>query len=96
MYPRKKHRRDCRLRGSGVPERQYDKGYAGEQQREVFGVSGTEINENYREYLKAYTRHYNRNKETYGGRKITEGEAKDHATVREVKAYYEEMEGRHK
>ena len=54
------------------------------------------MNENYREYLKAYTRHYNRNKETYGGRKITEGEAEDHATVREVKAYYEEMEGRQK
>lgn len=59
-------------------------------------MSGTEINENYREYLKAYTRHYNRKKEIYGGRKITEGEAEDHATVREVKAYYEEMEGRQK
>ena len=54
------------------------------------------MHENYREYLTAYTRHYNRNKETYGGRKITEGEAEDHATVREVKAYYEEMEGRQK
>lgn len=54
------------------------------------------MNENYREYLKAYTRHYNRNTEIYGGRKITEGEAEEHATVREVKAYYEEMEGRHK
>lgn len=59
-------------------------------------MSGTEINENYREYLQAYTRHYNRNKEIYGGRKITEGEAEEHATVREVKAYYEEMEGRQK
>ena len=59
-------------------------------------MSGEKVNENYREYLKAYTRHYNRNKETYRGRKITEGEAEDHATVREVKAYYEEMEGRHK
>lgn len=58
-------------------------------------MSGTEINENYREYLKSYTRHYNR-KEIYGGRKITEGEAEDHATVREVKSYYEEMEGRQK
>ena len=59
-------------------------------------MSGTETNENYKEYLKAYIRHYNRNKETYGGRKITEGEAEEHATVREVKAYYEEMEGRQK
>ena len=73
-----------------------DKRNAGEQQKEVFGVSGEKVNENYREYLKAYTRHYNRNKETYGGRKITEGEAEDHATVREVKSYYEEMEGRRK
>ena len=54
------------------------------------------MNENYREYLKSYTRHYNRNKETYGGRKITEEEAENHATVREVKSYYEEMERRHK
>ena len=96
MQSRKKYRRDCRLRGHGMPESKYDKGYAGEQQEEVFGVSGTEININYREYLKAYTRHYNRNKEIYGGRKITEGEAEEHATVREVKTYYEEMEGRHK
>lgn len=59
-------------------------------------MSGEKVNENYREYLKAYTRHYNRNTEIYGGRKITEGEAEEHATVREVKAYYEEMEGRHK
>ena len=59
-------------------------------------MSGTEINENYREYLKSYTRHYNRNKEIYGGRKITEGEAEEHATVREVKSYYEKMEGSHK
>lgn len=59
-------------------------------------MSGEKVNENYREYLKAYTRHYNRNKETYRGRKITEGEAEEHATVREVKAYYEEMEGRQK
>lgn len=59
-------------------------------------MSGTEINENYMEYLKSYTRQYNRNKETYGGRKITEGEAEKHATVREVKSYYEKMEGRHK
>lgn len=59
-------------------------------------MPGKEINENYREYLKAYTRHYNRNKEIYGGRKITEGEAEEHATVREVKDYYEEMEGRRK
>lgn len=57
-------------------------------------MSGTKINVNYREYLKAFTRHYNRNKETYGGRKITEGEAEEHATVREVKSYYEKMEGR--
>lgn len=48
MQSRKKHRRDGRLRGYWMPERQYDKGYAGEQQKEVFGVSGTEINENYR------------------------------------------------
>lgn len=96
MQSRKKYRRDCRLRGHGMPESKYDKGYAGEQQNEVFGVSGTEININYREYLKAYTRHYNRNKEIYGGRKITEGEAEEHATVREVKTYYEEMEGRDK
>lgn len=96
MRPCKKHRRDCRLRGYGMPESKYDKRNAGEQQKEVFGLSGTEINENYREYLKAYTRHYNRNEETYGGRKITEGEAEEHATVREVKAYYEEMEGRQK
>ena len=34
--------------------------------------------------------------ENYGGRKITEGEAEEHATVREVKSYYEEMEGRQK
>ena len=88
MQSRKKYRRDGRLRGSGMPERQYDKRNAGEQQKEVLGVSGTEINENYMEYLRAFTRHYNRNKEIYGGRKITEGEAKDHATVREVKAYY--------
>ena len=59
-------------------------------------MSGEKVNEDYREYLKAYTRHYNRNKETYGGRKITEKEAENHATVREVKAYYEEMEGRQK
>ena len=59
-------------------------------------MSETEINENYREYLKSYTGHYNRNTEIYGGRKITEGEAEEHATVREVKAYYEEMEGRQK
>ena len=59
-------------------------------------MSGEKVNENYREYSQAYTRHYNRNKETYRGRKITEGEAEDHATVREVKAYYKEMEGRHK
>lgn len=59
-------------------------------------MSGEKVNENYREYLKAYTRHYNRNKETYRGRKITEEEAENHATVREVKSYYEEMEGRHK
>ena len=96
MLQRKKYRRNCRLRGSGVPERQYDKGYAGEQQKEVLGLSGEEINENYRGYSQAFTRHYNRNKEIYGGRKITEGEAEDHATVREVKAYYEEMEGRQK
>ena len=74
----------------------YDKRDAGEQQKEVLGVSGEKVNENYREYLKAYTRHYNRNKETYKGRKITEEEAENHATVREVKAYYEEMERRHK
>ena len=96
MLPRKKHRRNGRLRGHWMPESKYDKGYAGEQQKEVFGVSGEKVNENYREYLKAYTRHYNRNKEIYGGRKITEGEAEEHATVREVKAYYEEMEGRQK
>ena len=59
-------------------------------------MSGEKVNENYMEYLKAYTRHYNRNKETYRGRKITEEEAENHATVREVKAYYEEMEGRQK
>lgn len=59
-------------------------------------MSGEKVNENYREYLKSYTRHYNRNTEIYGGRKITEGEAEEHATVREVKSYYEEMEGRHK
>ena len=96
MQSRKKHRRDGRLRGYGMPESKYDKRNVGEQQKEVLEVSGTEINENYREYLKAYTSHYNRNKEIYGGRKITEGEAEDHATVREVKAYYEEMEGRQK
>ena len=96
MQSRKKHRRNGCLRGHGMPESQYDKGYAGEQQKEVFGVSGEKVNENYKEYLKAYTRHYNRNKEIYGGRKITEGEAEEHATVREVKAYYEEMEGRQK
>ena len=59
-------------------------------------MSGEKVNENYREYLKAYTRHYNRNKETYGGRKIMEEEAENHATVREVKSYYEKMEGRQK
>lgn len=96
MRPCKKHRRDCRLRGHGMQESKYDKRNVGEQQEEVLGVSGTEINENYREYLKSYTRHYNRNKEIYGGRKIIEGEAENHATVREVKSYYEEMEGRHK
>lgn len=79
-----------------MQESKYDKRNAGEQQKEVLGVSGEKVNENYREYLKAYTRHYNRNKETYGGGKITEGEAEDHATVREVKSYYEKMEGRHK
>lgn len=79
-----------------MQESKYDKRNAGEQQKEVFRVSGEKVNENYREYLKAYTRHYNRNKEIYGGRKITEGEAEEHATVREVKAYYEEMEGRQK
>ena len=96
MYPRKKYRSNGSLRGYGMQKGKYDKRNVGEQQKEVFGVSGTEINENYREYLKAYTRHYNRNKEIYGGRKITEGEAEEHATVREVKAYYEEMEGRQK
>ena len=96
MRPRKKYRSNGRLRGHWMQKGKYDKRYVGEQQKEVFGVSGTEINENYREYLKAYTRHYNRNKEIYGGRKITEGEAEEHATVREVKAYYEEMEGRQK
>ena len=90
------HRRNGCLRGYGVQKSKYDKGYAGEQQKEVFGVSGEKVNENYREYLKSYTRHYNRKKEIYGGRKITEGEAEDHATVREVKSYYEEMEGRQK
>lgn len=35
-------------------------------------MSGEKVNENYREYLKSYTRHYNRNTEIYGGRKITE------------------------
>ena len=96
MQSRKKYRRNGRLRGHWMPESKHDKGYAGEQQKEVLGVSGEKVNENYREYLKAYTRHYNQNKEIYGGRKITEGEAEDHATVREVKAYYEEMEGRQK
>ena len=37
-----------------------------------------------------------RNKKIYGGKKITEGEAEEHATVREVKSYYEKMEGRRK
>lgn len=96
MRPYKKHRSDGRLRGYWMQKSKYDKRNAGEQQKGVLGVSGEKVNENYREYLKAYTRHYNRNKETYGGRKITEGEAEEHATVREVKAYYEEMEGRHK
>ena len=59
-------------------------------------MSGEKVNENYREYLKSYTRHYNRNKETYRGRKITEEEAETHETVREIKSYYEEMERRHK
>lgn len=44
-------------------------------------MSGEKVNENYREYLKAYTRHYNRNTEIYGGRKITEGEAEDDRDV---------------
>ena len=96
MLQRKKRRSNGCLRGYGMQKGKYDKRNAGEQQKEVFGVSGEKVNENYREYLKTYTRHYNRNKETYGGRKITEGEAEDHATVREVKAYYEEMEGRQK
>ena len=38
MLPRKKHRRNGRLRGHWMPESKYDKGYAGEQQKEVFGV----------------------------------------------------------
>ena len=38
MYPRKKYRRNGRLRGHGMPESKYDKGYAGEQQEEVLGV----------------------------------------------------------
>lgn len=96
MRPCKKYRCDGCLCGSGVPERQYDKGYAGEQQKEVFGVSEEKVNENYREYSKAYIRHYNRNKETYGGRKITEEEAEEHVVVREARKYYEEMEGRRK
>ena len=96
MQSRKKYRSNGSLRGHGMQKGKYVKRNAGEQQKEVLGVSGEKVNENYREYLKAYTRHYNRNKETYGGRKITEGEAEDHATVREVKAYYEEMEGRQK
>ena len=41
---------------------------------------------------KAFADEYIKN----GGRKITEEEAENHATVREVKAYYEEMEGRQK
>ena len=50
----------------------------------------------YKRYLQEYTRKYNRQAEIYGYEKITEGEAEDHATVREVKAYYKEMEGRQK
>lgn len=38
MLQRKKHRRNGCLRGYGVQKRQYDKGYAGEQQKEVLGV----------------------------------------------------------
>ena len=79
-----------------MPERQYDKGYAGEQKKEVFGVSGEKVNENYRDYLKWYTRHYNRQAEIYGYEKITEEEAEEHVVVREARKYYEEMEGRHK
>lgn len=44
-------------------------------------MPGEKVNENYREYLKSYTRHYNRNKETYRGRKITEEEAEDDRDV---------------
>lgn len=38
MLQRKKYRRNGRLRGHWMPESQYDKGYAGEQQKEVLGV----------------------------------------------------------
>lgn len=96
MLPRKKHRRNGCLCGHRLQKGKYDKRNVGEQQREVFGVSEEKMNENYREYLKSYTRHYNRNKEVYGGKKITEEEAEDHETVREVKSYYEKMEGCHR
>lgn len=38
MRPCKKHRRNGCLRGYWLQKGKYDKGYAGEQQKEVFGV----------------------------------------------------------
>lgn len=51
------------------------------------------MNENYMTYLSAYTAHHNRRVRTYGGNIITEKEAESHATVKEVKNYYEALAG---
>lgn len=50
----------------------------------------------YKRYLQEYTRKYNRQAEIYGYEKITEEEVEEHVVVREVRKYYEEMEGRQK
>lgn len=51
------------------------------------------MNENYQTYLSAYTAHHNRRVRIYGGNIITEKEAESHATVKEVKNYYEALAG---
>lgn len=50
----------------------------------------------YKRYLQEYTRKYNRQAEIYGYEKITEEEAEEHVVVKEVRRFYEEMEGRQK
>jgi len=77
-----------------VPEREYDKRRTGQQSRAVLEVQeGRIMNENYQEYLTAYTEHHNLQSKIYGGNPITESEAEKHAIVREVKDYYETLAG---